>query len=63
MMARKAKQATAASGEAATPMVITSIRIPPSMREALVALASKDGTTVNYQVLCALEDWIRKVRV
>lgn len=57
-MARKARQSPQDESTRSVPMVVTSIRIPPSMREALVALAVKDGTTANQQVLWALEKWI-----
>jgi len=61
-MARKARQSPQDPSVPVAPMVVTSIRIPPAMRASLVELAYRDGTTVNHQVLCALEDWIRKAR-
>lgn len=61
-MARKARQSPQDPSIPAAPMVVTSIRIPPSMRAALVELAYSDGTTVNYQVLLALQEWIAKPR-
>lgn len=61
-MARKAQQSKEDPSVQPAPMVVTSIRIPPAMRAALIDLAYREGTTVNYQVLCALEDRLRKVR-
>lgn len=39
-------------------MVVTSMRIARTLREALVAKAAAEGTTVNYQIARALEAWV-----
>lgn len=57
-MARKARQTPQDPSVPVAPMVVTSVRIPPSMRAELVELAYRDGTTVNQQVLWALEAWL-----
>ena len=61
-MARKARQAIRDEGGAVAPMVGTSIRLPPAMRAAVAALAAREGTTINAQILAALHHWIARAR-
>lgn len=57
-MARKARQSPQDESTPRLPMPVTSIRIPPWMRDGLAQRAKDEGTTFNQQIVWAIAEFL-----